>query len=114
MEIGDRIDDVAGEARCEILDRSNLRVRMFVLAEIVKEQRLTGRCWYILEYKNGQRIHVDYPGKLELFPAGSDSNFGDWGYDELTSPEKNLFRHEILSASGATITVDFRALSRNS
>lgn len=111
MEVGDRIDDIKGEARREILDRPNLRVRMFVLAEIVKRRRITGRCWYVLEYKNVQRIDVDYPGKLKLFPAGFNSNFGDWGYDELTSPEKNLFRHEILFASGATITIDFRDFS---
>jgi hypothetical protein len=111
VEIGDRIDDIGGEARREILDRPKLRVRMFVLAEIVKRRRITGRCWYVLEYKNVQRIEMDYPGKLELFPVGFDSNLGDWGYDELTSPEKNLFRHEILFASGATITIDFRDFS---
>ena len=111
MEIGDRIDDIEGEARREILDRPKLRVRMFVLAEIVKRRRITGRRWYVLEYKNVQRIDMDYPGKLELFRVGFEPNLGDWGYDELTSPEKNVFRHEILFASGATITIDFRDFS---
>lgn len=111
LEIGDRIEDVEGKPMREIPDPAKLSVRMFVLAEIVRRRRVTGRCLYILEYKSVQRIHVDHPGKLELFPVGFDSNFGDWGYDELTSPEKNLFRHEILFASGATITIDFRDFS---
>jgi hypothetical protein len=80
-------------------------------ADVVKQQRITGKCWYILEYQQVERIDLSLPGDLELFPVGFDPNFGDWGYDELTSPRENLFRHEILFASGANITIDFRDFS---
>jgi hypothetical protein len=111
MEVGDRIDDRKGGARRDIVNRRKLRVRLFVLAEIVKERRITGSCWYVLEYKQVERIELHFPGNVGLFPSGFDSNFGDWGYDELTSPGENLFRHEVLFSSGATITIDFRDFS---
>lgn len=112
MELGDRITDIdGGVTRRELVNRRRLRVRLFVLADVVKQRRITGNCWYVLEYKKVERIDVDFPGKLELFPVGLDHNLGDWGYDEITSPEKSLFRHEILFASGATITIDFRDFS---
>jgi hypothetical protein len=58
-----------------------------------------------------RRIDVNFPGKVKLFPIGMYTNFGDWGYDELTSPEKGFFRHEVLFSSGATITVEFGDIS---
>jgi hypothetical protein len=108
MDVCDRIDDIDGGATRDIVNRHTLRVRLFVLADIVRRRRVTGKCCYVLEYTQIDRIDLSYPGDLQLFPAGIDPNFGDWGYDELSSPEKNLFRHEILFASGATITIDFR------
>ena len=111
MEVGDRIDNIDGGATRDIANRRTLRVRLFVLADVVKQRRVTGKCRYVLEYKQVERIDVSYPGNLELFPVGSDPNFGDWGYDELTSPERKLFRHEIAFASGATIVIDFRDFS---
>jgi hypothetical protein len=111
MEVGDRIDDIDGGATRDVVNRRTLRVRLFVLADVVKQRRVTGKCWYVLEYKQVERIDLSYPGDLELFPVGFDPNFGDWGYDELTSPKEKLFRHEILFASGATITIDFRDFS---
>jgi hypothetical protein len=111
MEVGDRIDDINGGVTRGIVDRHTLRVRMFVLADVVKQRRITRKCWYILEYKQVERIDLSYPGDLKLFPVGLDPNFGDWGYDELTSPKERLFRHEILFASGAIITIDFRDFS---
>jgi hypothetical protein len=108
MEVGDSIDDIGGRATRGIVNRRKLRVRLFVLAEVVKQRRIIGNCWYVLEYMKVERIDLNFPGKLELFPAGFDPNIGDWGYDELTSPEKKLFRHEILFASGAIVTIDFR------
>lgn len=111
MEVGDRIDDIEGRATRNIVNRRVLRVRLFVLADAVRQRRVIGKCWYILEYKQVERIDLSFPGDLELFPVGFDSNFGDWGYDELTSPKEKLFRHEILFASGASITIDFRDFS---
>ena len=63
---------------------------------------------YELEYKEVKCVNLNFPGKLKLFPAGEFPNFGDWGYDEITLVRGNLFRHEILFASGATIAVEFR------
>jgi hypothetical protein len=111
MEVGDRIDDIEGGATRDIVNRRTLRIRLFVLGDIVKQWRVTGKCWYVLEYKQVERIELSFPGDLELFPVGFDPNFGDWGYDELTSPKEKLFRHEILFSSGATITIDFRDFS---
>src|SRR5208282_183549 len=111
MEVGDRIDDVeGGVTRRDFVNGRKLRVRLFVLAD-VRRRRIAGNCWYVLESKKVERIDLNFPGHLELFPVGFDRNFGDWGYDELTCPEKNLFRHEILFASGATIIIDFRDFS---
>jgi len=111
MEVGDRIDDIAGKVQRDIVNRRTLRVRLFVLADVVKQRRIIRKCWYILEYKQVERIDLSCPGDLKLFPVGLDPSFGDWGYDELTSPKKKLFRHEILFASGAIITIDFRDFS---
>jgi hypothetical protein len=111
MEVGDRIDDIEGRARRNIVNRRMARIRLFVLADVVKQRRIIGKCWYTLEYKQIERIDLSFPGDLELFPFGLGPNFGDWGYDELTSPKPKLFRHEILFASGASITIDFRNFS---
>lgn len=110
MEV-DCIDEAQGRLRKDIVNRRQLRIRLFVLGEVVKQRLVIGHCWYALEYNNVERIDLNYPGKLKLFPVGHGPNLGDWGYDELTSPAKELFRHEILFASGATITIDFRDFS---
>ena len=65
----------------------------------------------MLQYKDIDRIELNYPGKRKLFPVGMVSNLGDWGYDELTSVANGSFRHEILFSSGATILIDFRQVS---
>jgi hypothetical protein len=105
MEVGDRIDDAEAKAKRDIVNRRKASVRLSVLSDTVNQH-----C-YTLEYKNVERIHVDFPGRVELFPVGMHPNFGDWGYDELTSPQKGLFRHEILFASGASIAIEFREFS---
>jgi hypothetical protein len=105
MEVGDRVDDADGKTTRGIANRRQLVVRLFVLSD-----RVNQHC-YTLEYKNIDRIELNFPGTLKLFPCGMFSNLGDWGYDELTSVANGLFRHEILFASGATITIDFRQVS---
>jgi len=60
--------------------------------------------------RNIDKIELNFPGKMKLFPTGI-SNLGDWGYDELTSVANGLFRHEILFSSDATIIIDFRQVS---
>ena len=105
MEFGDRISNADGRATRDIVNRRKLLVRLFALSD-VKDQHC-----YILEYRDVKRIDVNVPGKVELFPIGMYPNFGDWGYDELTSPGKGIFRHEILFSSGATIAVECRDLS---
>jgi hypothetical protein len=105
MEVGDRIGNIDGKTGRDIVNRRGAVVRLFVLSD-----RVDQHC-YILEYKNLKRVELNFPGKIALFPVGMYSNFGDWGYDELTLPEKGLFRHEILFSSGATIAIDFRKIS---
>jgi|SRR5579862_2997147 len=72
MEVGDRIDRIDGEATRDIADRRTLRVRVFVLAGDVKQRSVTGKCWYILEYRQVERIGLSYPGDLKLFPVGPE------------------------------------------
>jgi hypothetical protein len=105
MEVGDRIRDAEGKTTRSIANRRQLLVRLFVLSDSVDQD-----C-YTLEYKDIDKIELNYPGKIELFPIGMFSNLGDWGYDELTSVANGLFRHEILFSSGATIIIDFRQVS---
>lgn len=105
MEVGDRVADIEGAAARDLVNRRKLDVRLFILSDVVNQH------WYALEYRNVERVELSFPGKLELFPSGLHPNLGDWGYDELTSPEKKLFRHEILFASGATIVIEFRDFS---
>lgn len=105
MELGDRTNDSVGKATRNIASRRKLTVRLFVLSDTADQH-----C-YTLEYKDVKRIDVNFPGRQELFPIGMHTNFGDWGYDELTSPEKGLLRHEVLFSSGATIAVEFRDVS---
>jgi hypothetical protein len=78
MEVGDRISDADGKTTRDIPNRRQLVVRLFVLSD-----RVDQHC-YTLEYKNIDKIELNYPGKIKLFPTGI-SNLGDWGYDELTS-----------------------------
>ena len=54
------------------------------------------------------RVEVNFPGKRVLFPVGMYANFGDWGYDELTPGKNGLFRHEVLFASGSTLSIEFK------
>jgi hypothetical protein len=89
----------------DIVNRRRAAVRMFVLSDTENQ-----RC-YVLEYKRINRVELNFPGKIALFPIGANANFGDWGYDELTTPKKGLFRHEILLSSGATIAVDCREIT---
>ena len=105
MEVGDRISDVGLGVARDLVNRRKATVRLFVRSDTVNQS-----C-YILEYKNVRKIELDFPGKLQLFPVGMHPNFGDWGYDELTSPQKGVFRHEILFASGASIAIEFREVS---
>lgn len=65
---------------------------------------------YVLRYRGVRRLVVDHPSDLPLFhhePAG----LGDWGYDELTSAGRNHLRHEILFASGGTVSVECKSIT---
>jgi|SRR4030095_11350799 hypothetical protein len=88
MEVGDRISDPTGKTTRDIPNHRQLVVRLFVLSD-----RIDQHC-YTLEYKNIDKIELNYSGKIKLFPMGMFSNLGDWGYDELTSIANGLFRHE--------------------
>jgi len=101
LEVGDRIWNTGGEGRRGDSNRRKAAVRMYVLSASFDQV-------YELEYKEVKCVNLNFPGKLKLFPAGEFPNFGDWGYDEITLVRGNLFRHEILFASGATIAVEFR------
>jgi hypothetical protein len=105
MEVGDLIGDAARRAARSLINNRRTAIRLFVLSDTVGQ-----RC-YILNYTNLERVELNLPGKIELFPIGMHLNFGDWGYDELTSPKPGIFRHEILFASSGTIIIEFRKFS---
>ena len=105
MEVGDRIVDAEGRTAPGIASRRQLSVRLFVLSD-----RSDQHC-YSVQYRNIERIELNYPGKMKLFPVGMFSNLGDWGYDELTLTANGWFRHEILFSSGATIVIIFHQVS---
>lgn len=108
MELGDGINDIEGKlTRRDIVSRRKLCVRLFVLAEIVKRRRVTGSCWYVLDYKKVERVDLNFPGSMKLFPAGLDLNFGDWGYDELTSPKRAFFATRFSSPRAPASPLSF-------
>jgi len=100
MSVGDCID-------ASDYDLRNFRVKARTASAKFLVLAASGEDTYSLNYDGVQRIEVNLPGKLKLFPIGQSTNFGDWGYDELTSTENGLFRHEVLFSSGATIAIDF-------
>jgi len=101
MEVGDQIDQIAGPGRSTDLDSRNARVRLFVLPRV-------GTYICELEYRLVSGVHLEFPGRISLFPAGEFPNFGDWGYDELSRGLDGIFQHEILFSSGASISIHFR------
>jgi hypothetical protein len=102
MEAGDHIDGAGqGGTRIGVNDR-RASVRLLVKSE-------NGESIYTLNYTGVRRVEV--PGETVLFPSGKRANFGDWGYDELTSAKEGRFRHEVLFASGSTITIEFKKFS---
>jgi hypothetical protein len=72
MEVGDRISDPGGKTTRDIPNRRQLVVRLFVFSD-----RIDQHC-YTPEYKNIDKIELNYPGKIKLFPMGMFSNLGDW------------------------------------
>jgi hypothetical protein len=100
FEIGDRIDNLAGVADLHRTAPLQAMVRMFVKSE---------DCAFIysLKYLGVRRVTLNFPGQIELFRIGEHPNFGDWGYDELTLNREGKLRHEILFASGSSISVEF-------
>jgi hypothetical protein len=75
------------------MSHRKVAARMFVLSE-------AGDRVSALEDKKVVRVELNFLGKLELSPIAMDPTLGDWGYDELTAPERGPFRHEIILASG--------------
>jgi hypothetical protein len=101
LEVGDRIESPDEAPTRRGINTRRASVRLFVLSE-------DGENVYTLHYKNVTRVEVNFPGKQVLFPTGMYPNFGDWGYDELTSAKNGLFRHEVLFASGSTFSIEFK------
>lgn len=101
LEIGDRIDDLAGVADLHRTAPMQTMVRMLVKSE--------DRAFvYSLKYLGVTRVTLNFPGEIKLFRVGEHPNFGDWGYDELTLNRECKLRHEILFASGSSISIEFK------
>jgi hypothetical protein len=64
---------------------------------------------YTLKYTKVRKAIFDSPSSEPLFWT-EGGQIGDWGYDELTRTDDYL-RHEILFASGTTITIEFKHFS---
>ena len=85
--------------------RSHLRYPKNNFAEI-KVLKFDGKHVYILRYSKIRACKMDYPGDPVLF-LNDNLTFNDWGYDELCLLEDQWLRHDILFASGATISIEF-------
>jgi len=100
LEVGDHIDHPDQWLSRDKINRRRASVRLTVLTEDAKNI-------YTLRYVDVTRVEVNFPGEKILFPVGRYSNFGDWGYDELTVTRTGQFRHDVLFASGSTIMIEF-------
>ena len=65
------------------------------------------RFLWSLHYVSIRRCVVDFPSDDPLFHAPG-TGFGDLGYHELTDAGDDFLRHELLFATGATITLESR------
>ncbi len=101
LEIGDSIENPDEALTRRRINERRAAVRLLVLSE-------DGESVFTLHYKDVTRVEVNFPGKRVLFPVGMYANFGDWGYDELTPGKNGLFRHEVLFASGSTLSIEFK------
>lgn len=104
MEIGDHIASKGFVTRKSLWNQRNARIRLTVLSS-------TNEFLYEFDYRIIASAKLSFPGAISLFPAGEHTNFGDWGYDELSLSRKGFFRHEILFSSGAMIAVEFQKLA---
>jgi len=101
LEVGDCIE---GPHRG--LGRGGINGRQAAVRALVFSEN--GESLYTLQYKDVARVDLNCPGNIVLFPIGKHAHFGDWGYDELTAAKEGLLRHEVLFASGATFTIEFK------
>lgn len=61
---------------------------------------------YELSYSSVKNLNVKFSGESDLFqPYFRD--FGDWGYDEVTSIDDKVLCHDILFSSGAEMHIEF-------
>jgi hypothetical protein len=65
---------------------------------------------YTLSYEGVRRVVFDFPSDEPLFYHEGD-NIGDWGYDEVSAPDANYLRHEVLFSSGTSVIVEFKKFS---
>jgi hypothetical protein len=65
---------------------------------------------YFLNYSSIRKLRLDFPSESPLFWTVG-SGLEDWGYDELTMPDEEYFRHEILLSSGSELLIEFKKFS---
>jgi hypothetical protein len=65
---------------------------------------------YVVRYRGVRRLVLDHPSDQPLFHH-EPNGLGDWGYDELTCAGRNHLRHEILFASGGTVSVECKSIT---
>jgi hypothetical protein len=62
---------------------------------------------YFLKYQKVSKSVFDFPSDEPLW----GNHIDDWGYDELSSVDDKVFRHEILFSSGTTVLIEFEKFS---
>jgi len=65
---------------------------------------------YTLNYESVRKVVFDFPSDEPLFYQEGGS-IGDWGYDEISAPDANYLRHEVLFSSGSSIVIEFKHFS---
>jgi hypothetical protein len=84
--------------------RSSVRDPVSVRLSVLDAEE---RFLWELRYTAVRRAQIDFPSDDPLFHVAG-TGFGDLGYHELTDAGDGFLRHEVLFATGATATFEFR------
>ena len=65
---------------------------------------------YTLSYEGIRKVVFDFPSDDPLF-YDEGGNIGDCGYDEISAPNAEYLRHEVLFSSGTSVIIEFKKFS---
>jgi hypothetical protein len=101
--VGDGIDHKVGGATPFDINARQTAVRIEMFGAHIDVH-------YTLRYEGIRRVVFDFPSDEPLFHF-EGGNLGDWGYDEISAPDAEYLRHEVLFSSGTSIIIEFQKFS---